>query len=251
MDEPSANGRRSWYGHGLPYLPKRSRPGQLIVIEGTDGVGRSTQIQALTTWLEIEGHAVTSTGWARSPLLEETIEEAKAGHELTTTTFSLLYAADFADRLEHHILPALQAGFVVIADRYMYTVFARNAVMGVDAAWTRQLFGMAIVPDLVLYLEIDVDHLVPRVLQGKGMDYWESGMHLALGDDLFDSFQRYQHRLIDEYDHLAEEFGFQVVDARRSVDDIQNDLRQRIRDHLAHVRRPTTVARDGARATRR
>jgi dTMP kinase len=240
MAAPSPSQRRTprqaWYGHGLPYVPDRSRPGQLIVIEGTDGVGRSTQIEALTTWLEIEGHAVTSTGWTRSPLLEETINEAKAGHELTTTTFSLLYAADFADRLEHHILPALQAGFVVVADRYMYTVFARNAVMGVDAAWTRQLFGMALVPDLVLYLEIDVDHLVPRVLQGKGMDYWESGMHLALGDDLFDSFQRYQHRLISEYDSLAREFGFVVVDARRPIDDIQADLRRHIRDHLARVR---------------
>lgn len=250
MDAPSASRRKSFYGHGLPYVPNRSRPGQLIVIEGTDGVGRSTQIEALTSWLEIEGHAVTSTGWTRSPLLEDTINEAKAGHELTTTTFSLLYAADFADRLEHHILPALQAGFVVVADRYMYTVFARNAVMGVDAAWTRQLFGMALVPDLVLYLEIDVDQLVPRVLQGKGMDYWESGMHLALGDDLFDSFQRYQQRLIAEYDGLAREFGFTVVDARRSIEDIQGDLRQHIRDHLARVRSASNGATPVAQGTR-
>jgi dTMP kinase len=115
-------------------------PGHLIVIEGTDGVGRSSQIELLSPWLELGGHAVSNTGWTRSPLLSDTINEAKAGHELTTTTFSLLYAADFADRLEHQIIPALKAGFVVIADRYMYTAFARNTVMGVDPAWTRALW---------------------------------------------------------------------------------------------------------------
>jgi hypothetical protein len=129
--------------------------GSLIVIEGTDGVGRSTQVEQLKPWLEVEGHAVVSTGWTRSPLLSETINEAKAGHELNVTTFSLLYAADFADRLENEIIPALQAGFVVLADRYMYTAFARNTVMGADPAWSRSLFGLALVPDLVLYLRVD------------------------------------------------------------------------------------------------
>src|ERR1700674_5414487 len=194
----------NWFGHGLPYLARKPLPGHLIAIEGTDGVGRSTQIALLRPWLELEGYAVSDTGWIRSPLLSETINEAKQGHRLTVTTFSLLYAADFADRLEHEILPALQAGFIVIADRYMYTAFARNNVMGADPAWTRDLFGMALVPDLVLYLDVDVDTLVPRVVQGKGMDYWESGMHLALGTDLFDSFIRYQRRLIDEYRRLAD-----------------------------------------------
>jgi dTMP kinase len=205
----------------------------LIVIEGTDGVGRSTQIELLRPWLELQGYAVSNTGWTRSPLLHETINEAKAGHQLTVITFSLLYAADFADRLEHEILPALQAGFIVIADRYMYTAFARNTAMGADPGWTRDLFGMALVPDLVLYFDIDVETLVPRVVQGKGMDYWESGMHLALGTDLFDSFQRYQRNLIEEYRRLASEFGFVVVDARRSIDDVQNELRTHISDYLS------------------
>ena len=195
---------KTWYGHGLPYVAKKRLPGHLIAIEGTDGVGRSAQIELLRPWLELEGYAVSNTGWTRSPLLSETINEAKAGHQLTVTTFSLLYAADFADRLEHEILPALQAGFIVIADRYMYTAFARNTVMGADPNWTREVFGMALVPDLVLYLDIDVESLIPRVIMGKGMDYWESGMHLALGTDLFDSFERYQSRLIDEYRRLAE-----------------------------------------------
>ena len=219
----------------MPYLTQRRLPGHLIAIEGTDGIGRSTQIELLRPWLELEGYAVSNTGWTRSPLLHETINEAKEGHQLTVTTFSLLYAADFADRLEHEILPALQAGFIVIADRYMYTAFARNTVMGADPAWTRDLFGMALVPDLVLHLDVDVDTLVPRVVQGKGMDYWESGMHLALGTDLFDSFIRYQRRLIDEYRRLADEFGFLTIDARRSIEDVQTDLRTHITEYLQEV----------------
>jgi dTMP kinase len=223
---------KSWYGHGLAYLTQKRLLGHLIVIEGTDGVGRSTQIELLRPWLELEGYAVSNTGWTRSPLLHATINEAKAGHQLTVTTFSLLYAADFADRLEHEILPALQAGFIVIADRYMYTAFARNTAMGADPAWTRDLFGMALVPDLVLYLDIDVDTLIPRVVLGKGMDYWESGMHLALGTDLFDSFQRYQSSLIEEYRRMANEFGFVMVDARRSIQDVQGELRTHISNYL-------------------
>jgi dTMP kinase len=236
----------------LPYVKMGTLPGHLIVIEGTDGVGRSSQIELLQPWLELEGYAVSNTGWTRSPLLADTINEAKAGHELTVVTFSLLYAADFADRLEHQIIPALRAGSIVIADRYMYTAFARNMVMGADPAWTRELFGMALTPDLVLYLDIDVEQLVPRVLRGKGMDYWESGMHLALGNDIFESFQRYQRRLIEEYNLLAREFGFTTIDARRSVDAIQSDLREHVSAYLAGTRRrpetlppPTAASRHG------
>src|SRR5208282_4913763 len=224
---------KSWSGHGLPYLSEKRLPGHLIAIEGTDGVGRSTQIDLLRPWLELEGYAVSNTGWTRSPLLSETINEAKAGHQLTVTTFSLLYAADFADRLEHEILPALQAGFIVIADRYMYTAFARNSVMGADPDWTREVFGMALVPDLVLYLDIDVESLIPRVIMGKGMDYWASGMHLALGTDLFDSFERYQSRLLDEYRRLSSEFGFISVDARLPIEELQAELRKHLAEYLS------------------
>jgi dTMP kinase len=234
---------KSWYGHGMPYIPQKRLPGHLIAIEGTDGCGRSAQIELLRPWLELEGYAVSNTGWTRSPLLHETINEAKAGHQLTVTTFSLLYAADFADRLEHEILPALQAGFIVIADRYMYTAFARNTVMGADPAWTHDLFGVALVPDLVLYLDIDVETLIPRVVQGKGMDYWESGMHLALGTDMFESFVHYQRRLIEQYRRLADEFGFLTVDARRSIDDVQSELRTHIADYLRKVEPHAAEAR--------
>lgn len=226
------NEDKPYYGHGLPYLKVGALSGSLIVIEGSDGVGRSTQIEQLSRWLEVQGYAVTSTGWARSPLLSETINEAKAGHELTVSTFSMLYAADFADRLENEIIPALRAGFIVVSDRYLYTGFARNAIMGASRDWTRKLFGFALVPDLVLYLKVDVDTLIPRVLEGKGMDYWESGMHLALGSDIYDSFRRYQTRLIREYDRLAKEFRFVAVDARQSIDKVQAELRQHISSYL-------------------
>ncbi len=219
---------KRFYGHGLPYKKLAKLKGSLIVIEGTDGVGRSTQIDELMPWLEVEGYGVVSTRWTRSALLSETINEAKAGHRLNVTTFSLLYAADFADRLENEIIPALQAGLVVLADRYMYTAFARNKVMGADSAWSRALFGFALVPDLVLYLKIDVDSLIPRALEGKGMDYWESGMHLALGKDLFESFRNYQRRLIREFNALAREFNFVAIDARKPGDVIQRHLRERI-----------------------
>ena len=224
------------YGHGLPNLNVGRLRGSLIVIEGTDGVGRSTQIEELIPWLELQGYPVTNTGWTRSTLLSQTINDAKAGHALTVTTFSLLYAADFADRLENNVVPALRAGFIVIADRYMYTAFARNAVMGADRQWTRDLFGCALIPDLVLYLRIDAEHLIPRVLEGKGMDYWESGMHLALGSDIFDSFVRYQTRLIREYNRLAREFHFTTVDARKPIDRIQGDLRRHISAYLDRSR---------------
>ena len=223
---------KTFYGNGLPYLKVSPLRGSLIVIEGTDGVGRSTQIEQLTRWLEVQGYGVVNTGWTRSPLLAETINEAKAGHELNVTTFSLLYAADFADRLENQIIPALRAGFIVVADRYMYTAFARNAVMGANPEWTRKLFGFAVVPDLVMYLKIDVRHLVPRVLESKGMDYWESGMHLKLGSDIFDSFRRYQARLLREYDRMADEFDFVTVDAQQPIDTIQQELRATIGRYL-------------------
>lgn len=228
---------KAWYGRGMPYMNIDGLRGSLIVIEGTDGVGRSTQIDRLAPWLEIEGYAVTQTGWTRSPLLAETIDEAKAGHQLTVKTFNLLYAADFADRLENEIIPALRAGFIVVCDRYMYTAFARAAVMGADRDWSRALFGFALVPDLVLYLRVDVETLIPRVLDGKGMDYWESGMHLNLGADIFDSFSTYQRRLIGEYDRLAEDFDFISVDARRSPDLIEADLRHHISEYFARSKR--------------
>jgi len=217
-----------YYGRGIPYLPINSYPGRLIAIEGTDGVGRSTQIQLLREWLEVKGYGVVETGWTRSPLMQPTIELAKSSNTLNKLTFVLLYATDFADRLEKEIIPALKAGFVVLSDRYIFTALARAGVRGVDRQWLRSLYGFGIAPHLVFYLKVDVETLIGRVLAARGMDFWESGMDLKHGDDIYDSFRTYQNKLLREYSSMADEFHFNVLDARRSIDHIQGELRRQV-----------------------
>lgn len=212
----------------MTYLDPSTLKGKLIAIEGTDGVGRSTHIEMLQEWLEVQGYGVITTGWTRSSLMSRTIEVAKQGNILDRWSFSLLYATDFADRLEHQIIPALRSGFIVLADRYIYTAFARDVVRSGDRNWIRDVFGFAIVPDLVCYLRIDVDTLALRVIESNGMNYWESGMDLKLGADLYDSFKKYQTLLIDEFDKMAEEFHFEVIDARKPPEEIQEALRGKI-----------------------
>jgi len=221
-------GQLKYFGEGLPYLEVGDYPGVLITIEGTDGVGRTTQVTLLRQWLEVQGFGVTETGWTRSPLIGGTIARAKEGRKLNRLTYSLLYAADFADRLEKEILPALRSGFVVLADRYVFTAFARDVVRGADPRWVRDLFGFAPVPHLVFYLKIDVATLVRRVIARGAIDYFEAGMDMALGDDPYDSFKRYQTLLIREYNKLAREFGFHTVSARMRPDRIQAQLRQAV-----------------------
>lgn len=222
-----------YYGNPIPYLPIDNYPGKIIAIEGTDGVGRSTQIHLLREWLEVQGYGVVETGWTRSELMQPTIELAKASNTLNKLTFQLLYATDFADRLEKEIIPALKAGFIVLSDRYIYTAMARAGVRGVDRTWIRNLYGFAIVPHLVFYLRIDEKTLIRRVLQSRGMDYWESGMDLKLGDDIYESFRAYQRSLLKEYASLADEFHFRVLDARRKVNVLQEELRRQIGAFLA------------------
>jgi dTMP kinase len=222
-----------YFGDGLTYLNPSDLKGKLVAIEGTDGVGRSTHIESLQEWLEIQGYGVVTTGWTRSNLMSKTIEMAKQGNILDRWSFSLLYATDFADRLEHQVIPALRSGFIVLADRYIYTAFARDLVRSGDRKWIRDVFGFALIPDLVCYLRIDVDTLALRVIESNGMNYWESGMDLRLGTDLYDSFKKYQGLLIEEFDKMAEEFQFEVIDARKSPDDIQDELRRKIQSMLA------------------
>jgi dTMP kinase len=221
-----------YFGDGLAYVDPSDLKGQLIAIEGTDGVGRSTHIESLQEWLEVQGYGVVTTGWTRSTLMSKTIEMAKQGNILDRWSFSLLYATDFADRLEHQIIPALRSGFIVLADRYIYTAFARDIVRSGDRKWIRDVLGFALVPDLVCYLRIDVDTLALRVIETKGMDFWESGMDLRLGTDLYDSFKKYQSLMIEEFDKMAEEFGFEVVDARNPPEEIQEELRAHIQPLL-------------------
>ena len=182
---------------------------------------------------------MVETGWTRSELMSSLIELAKAGHTLTRDTFTLLYATDFADRLENQILPSLRSGFIVLSDRYVYTVFARHTVRGGSREWIHGVFGFAIMPDVVLYLKTDVASLVPRVIGSKGMDYWESGVDLHLGEDLYDSFCAYQQRIIEEYEVMAKEFRFETVaTVGRTIEEIQQDLRERIEPI---VRRPRKI----------
>jgi dTMP kinase len=245
IPEPGANGNGhtgQYYGRGIPYLPLGDYPGKLIAIEGTDGVGRSTQTQLLREWLEVKGYGVVETGWTRSPLMQPTIEIAKSSNTLNKLTFVLLYATDFADRLEKEIIPALKAGFVVLSDRYIFTALARAGVRGVDRQWLRNLYGFAIAPHMVFYLNIDVKTLIGRVLESRGMDFWESGMDLKHGDDIYDSFRTYQNRLLREYASMADEFGFRVVDARRSIDRIQDELRKQVGAFLEPAEKPVEPA---------
>jgi dTMP kinase len=189
------------------------------VIEGTDGVGRSTHIALLRTWLESRGHAVLDTGMTRSVLAGRGIKEAKTGHTLGRLTLQLFYATDFVDRLENEILPALRSGFIVLTDRYTYSAIARAEVRGIDASWIRSIYEVAIVPDAVFYLRIKTaQELVERVLNsGRGFDYWESGMDVHLGQDFYESFIEYQTRMLKVFDRMTEEYGFHPLDASISV----------------------------------
>ena len=235
---PSENGPTSqilpghYYGYGLPYVSIDGCPGKIIAIEGSDGVGRSTQIVLLREWLEVQGYGVMETGWTRSSLMQPTIDLAKSSNTLNKLTFVLLYATDFADRLEKEIIPALKAGFVVLSDRYIFTALARAGVRGTDRQWLRNLYGFAIAPHMVFYLKVDVETLIGRVLAARGMDFWESGMDLKLGDDIYDSFRAYQNKLLREYASMADEFNFRNIDARRPVDQIQQELRKHVRAFL-------------------
>lgn len=219
-----------FYGTPLPGFAREPYSGKLIVIEGADGVGRSTHTALLRSWLEARGHAVIDTGMTRSVLAGRGLKEAKAGTTLGRLTMQLFYATDFADRLENEMLPALRAGFVVLTDRYIYSAMARAVVRGVDAQWVRDIYGIALVPDLVLYLRAGrAEVLVSRVLEsGRKFDYWESGMDLNLGEDFYDSFVEYQTRLLGEFDRMSGEYGFRVVDASRSIRRVAADLRRAV-----------------------
>jgi dTMP kinase len=220
--------RFKFYGQGLPEVDLESLTGRLIVLEGPDSVGRSTQTALLRDWLESRGHAVSYTGLSRSELTQEGLDQAKSGHTLGRKTMSLFYCTDFADRLENQIIPALRAGYYVLSDRYFYSICARDIVRGADREWLEGVYGFALVPDLTLYLRADVDDLVPRALYGKGFNYWESGMDLALGENLYDSFCVYQSRVIEQLDRMAERYNFVTIDASRDPQAIFRDLQQAI-----------------------
>ena len=230
---PKPSSKR-FYGHGIPGVDPDKLIGKLIVVEGADGSGRSTQIARLVTWLEGRGHATVQVGLKRSTLVSEELEQAQKGNILSHITMSLFYATDFADQLENIILPALKAGFMVLADRYIYTLMVRDLVRGADEQWVKDLYGIALVPDAVFYLNVSSQTLVQRTFaKNSALDYWESGMDLGLSRDMFDSFLKYQARVQDQFKRLQATYGFTMVDGERSVEDLNAELQHKIESILA------------------
>lgn len=218
-----------FYSESLPGVDSGELQGKLIVIEGPDAVGRTTQVMRLKAWLEQEGHAVLDTGMARSALAGKGIQQAKEGNTLGPITMTLFYATDFADRLENEIIPALRAGFVVLTDRYFFSLMARAIARGEDRVWLEKLAGFALVPHAVYYLRAEVRDLVPRVVMGRGrFDFWESGMDMRFGTDMYESFLKYQGRLIRALDRMARQYDFKVLDATKSPDVIFRELQRGI-----------------------
>jgi dTMP kinase len=225
---------RRFYGTGIPRVDPTRLGGKLVVVEGADGSGRSTQIAMLKEWLEGEGFATGGVGLARSTLVSGELEQAKLGNVLGRTTLSLFYATDFADQLENRILTALSAGFIVLADRYIYTLMARDLVRGADPDWLRGLYGMALVPDLVFYLRVAPRQLVERNFRKNAeLDFWESGMDIGLSRDRFDSFIRYQTLIQRRFARMEDEYGFHVVNGNRSPRWVNRELRQGIAAMIA------------------
>jgi dTMP kinase len=228
------HGSRRFYGHGIPGVELEKLAGKLIVVEGADGSGRSTQINRLGEWLEGCGYATTQVGLKRSNLVSEELDKAQQGNILSRITLSLFYATDFADQLENSILPALKAGLIVLADRYIYTLMARDMVRGMEENWLKNLYGIALEPDAVFYLNVSPEELVQRTFaKNAALDYWESGMDLGFSRDMFDSFLQYQTAVQNVFRRLQKTYGFTIVDANRPVEAIHSELQKKIGDVLA------------------
>lgn len=212
---------------------KHGYPGLLIVLEGTDGVGKSTQVNMLKDYVENQCFGCMSSEWKTSRLISNVINEAKDKNLLNTTTFSLLYAADYADRLENNIIPALKAGFVVILDRYVYTAYVRDSVRGHDINWVKKLYDYAPEPDLVFYLDVSVDVLLKRIIGSTGLDYYESGRDIGLSTDIYKSFEIYQRRCIEEYKKLQKEYNFINLNGELSKEEIHKQIKGKVNEILS------------------
>ncbi len=219
------------YGDAPPRVELKELSGVLIVIEGPDTSGRSTQIWLLSRWLEQQGYAVEQVGLKRSKLVANELEQAKEGNVLSPRTMSLFYATDFYDQLENRLVPALRAGAVVLADRYIYTLIARDLVRGADLEWLETLYSMTIVPDAVFLLVTSSENLVQRMLSSRGsLDYWESGMDIGIARDWYDSFMEYQLKMRNQFEALIPRYSLDRVDGDRGIMEIHEDLKNRIRE---------------------
>lgn len=226
----------NFYGYNLLSTQAQNIKGRLIVVEGPDGVGRSTQIALLREWLESQGYAVATSGLKRGMLAGKGLKDAMEGHTLGDRTMCLLYATDLADRLEREVLPMLRAGFIMLTDRYIYSIMARTIVRGVDPVWVRNLFRFAPVPDLILYLHADVESLTPRVLSARGFDYWESGKDFLKMPGYYNSFIEYQRLISAQFDAFSQEYAFTHVDANRSMVEVYQDLQSAIGAAIADMK---------------
>jgi dTMP kinase len=222
----------------LTFGQPHALPGKLIIVEGIDGSGKSTQLLLLKKWLESKGLNVFFTEWNSSELVRETTRRGKKNKTLTPTTFSLLHATDFASRLYHEILPPLKAGMVVLADRYAYTAFARDAVRGVSREWVRKLYNFAIRPDLAFYYRVPIEVAIHRLLGGTRaqLKYYEAGMDMGLSQDVTESFRLFQSRILTEYEKLVDEYGLITMDATKGIEAQQTEMRNIVSKALEHYR---------------
>ena len=216
-------------------------PGRLITVEGIDGSGKSTQLALLHRWLMGEGYPVRFSEWNSSMLVKEITRRGKRKQILTPTTFCLIHAADFADRVERDVIPALRSGGVVLSDRYIYTAFARDVVRGVDPNWVRRVYRFAVKPTLAFYFRVPLDVALGRILGGRNaLKYYEAGMDLQLSDDVEDSFKHFQGRILKQYDTLVKEFGLVVIDATLPIEEQQAQMRALVKDRLLGLKRLKT-----------
>ncbi len=219
-------------------------PGKLFVVEGTDGSGKSTQLALLHQWLKAEGYPVFFSEWNSSPLVKETTKRAKKRRLFTPATFSLLHATDFADRTEHDIIPPLKAGAIVLADRYIYTAFARDVARGCDRAWVREIYRFAVRPTAAFFFRAPLDIAIDRIMSGRPqLKHYEAGMDMEWANDVEESFKIFQGRILEEYDRMVEEFGLTVIDATRSIEKQQREMRALVSRHLKTKKARTATAR--------
>jgi dTMP kinase len=208
-------------------------PGKLFVVEGTDGSGKSTQLSLLYQWLRAEGYPVFFSEWNSSPLVKDTTRRAKKRHLFTPATFSLLHATDFADRTERDIIPPLKAGAIVLADRYIYTAFARDVARGCDRAWVREIYKFAVKPTVGFFFRAPLDVAIDRIVSSRPqLKYYEAGLDMEWADEPEESFKIFQGKILAEYDHMVAEFGLTVIDASRSIEEQQLEMREIISKDL-------------------
>jgi dTMP kinase len=212
-------------------------PGRLFIVEGIDGSGKSTQLQLLHQWLKAEGYGVVFSEWNSSPVVKDTTKRGKKKHLLTPSTFSLIHATDFADRMERNIIPLLKSGAVVLCDRYIYTAFARDVTRGMDPAWIRELYSFAVKPTVAFYFRVPLETAMKRINDARaGFKFYEAGLDLGLSTDPDESFRLFQGRILEEYEKMVPEFGLTVIDATLPIEVQQQQMRQLVLSKLIQAR---------------